>query len=245
MSTLAWILASGVLMSLLALSGSLTLLLPQRLFNRLVLPLVALAAGSLLGGALFHMLPESVDALGNDIAVYGWLATGIVVFLVLEQFLHWHHCHRPVGEHRPVGYLILIADGLHNFIGGLAVGSAFVLDVRLGLVTWLVAAAHEVPQELGDFGILVHSGWSRQLALTYNVASALTFLVGGLAAYTLAGRVDVTLLVPFAAGNFIYIAAADLLPQITTQERLREKAAHTASFIVGLGALYLLALVVR
>jgi zinc and cadmium transporter len=229
-------------MSALALVGSVTLLFPERLFVRLVLPLVALAAGSLLGGALFHMLPESVDALGNELTVYGWVALGIVAFLVLEQFLHWHHCHRPVGAHRPVGYLILVADGLHNLVGGLAVGSAFVLDTELGMVTWLVAAAHEVPQELGDFGILVHSGWSRRQALTYNVASALTFLVGGLAAYALADTVNVTVLVPFAAGNFIYIAAADLLPQLTTQENPGEKVVHSASFAVGLGVLYLVAL---
>jgi zinc and cadmium transporter len=244
MPTLGWIVVSGVLMSAIALVGSVTLLLPERVFVRLVLPLVALAAGSLLGGALFHMLPESVDALGNDLTVYGWVALGVVAFLVLEQFLHWHHCHRPIGAHRPVGYLILVADGLHNLVGGLAVGSAFVLDTRLGIVTWLVAAAHEVPQELGDFGILVHSGWTRRLALTYNVASALTFLVGSVLAYALSGAIDVTVLVPFAAGNFIYVAAADLLPQLTTQEDPRDKAVHTASFAVGLGALYLVALAV-
>ena len=230
-------------MSALALIGSATLLLPERMFGRVVLPLVALAAGSLLGGALFHMLPESVGTLGNELVVYGWVALGIVTFLVLEQFLHWHHCHRPVGAHRPAGYLILVADGLHNFVGGLAVGSAFVLDTRLGVVTWLVAAAHEVPQELGDFGILVHSGWTRRRALSYNVASALTFLVGSVAAYVLAGAVDVTVLVPFAAGNFIYVAAADLLPQVTTQEDPRDKSVHTTSFVVGVGVLYLVALV--
>lgn len=244
MSTLSWILIFGVLMSALALVGSVTLLLPERTFDKLVLPLVALAAGSLLGGALFHLLPESIDALGNDVSVYGLLALGFVSFLVLEQFLHWHHCHRAVHDRHPVGYLILVADGLHNFIGGLAVGSAFILDFRLGVITWVVAAAHEIPQELGDFGLLVHSGWSRAHALTYNVASALTFLVGGVTAYVLSGAVDVAVLVPFAAGNFIYIAAADLIPQFTSQESLSAKLMHTASFVAGLGALYLLAEIV-
>jgi zinc and cadmium transporter len=240
-STLAWIVVSGTLMSALALVGGVALLLPRRIFMRLVLPLVALAAGSLLGGALFHMLPASVEALGNGLTVYGGLALGIVAFLLLEQYLHWHHCHRPIRAHQPVGYLILVADGLHNLIGGLAVGSAFILDTRLGLITWLVAAAHEVPQELGDFGILVHSGWSPRRALVYNVASALTFPLGGIAAYALAGSVEVTVLVPFAAGNFIYIAAADLLPRVTAQESPGDKVVHTASFVTGLGVLYLLA----
>jgi zinc and cadmium transporter len=160
MTTLTWIVAAGVLMCALALVGTVTLLLPRQAFDRLVLPLVALAAGSLLGGALFHMLPASVAARGEGLTVWAGVGLGILAFLVLEQFLHWHHCHRSLGEHRPVGYLVLVADGLHNLVGGLAVGGAFVLDVRLGVVTWLVAAAHEIPQELGDFGILVHSGWS-------------------------------------------------------------------------------------
>ena len=241
MSTLTWIVASGALMSALALVGSLTLVLPERMFQRLVLPLVALAAGSLLGGALFHILPESVQELGNELAVYGWLAAGLFSFFVLEQFLHWHHCHRPMSAHRPLGYMILLADGLHNFVGGLAVGSAFVVETRLGLVTWLVAAAHEIPQELGDFGILVHSGWNARRALVYNVLSALTFLGGSVAAYGLAGRIDVAYLMPFAAGNFIYIALADLLPELSRSVEGPAKLIHTAGFAAGLGLLYLVA----
>jgi zinc and cadmium transporter len=163
-------------------------------------------------------------------------------FFLVEQYLHWHHCHRAVAEHRPLGYLILIADGLHNLIGGLAVGSAFVLDTRVGIVTWLVAAAHEVPQELGDFGILVHSGWDRRRALLYNVLSALTFLIGSLAAYGVGGRIDVAVLVPFAAGNFIYIAATDLLPEITTAPGARDKAVHSIGFGLGLGLRFIVAL---
>jgi zinc and cadmium transporter len=236
-STLGWIVVSGVLMSALALVGSVTLVLPERTFQRLVLPMVSLAAGSLLGGALFHMLPEAIDELGNRLAVYVWLCAGILSFFVLEQYLHWHHCHRAVGAHRPLGLLILVADGLHNLVGGLAVGSAFVIDTRLGIVTWLVAAAHEVPQELGDFGILVHSGWDRRRALTFNVLSAVTFLAGSLIAYGLAERVEIAYLVPFAAGTFVYIALADLLPEISTARELTDKLIHSAGFVLGLGLL--------
>lgn len=157
--TFWWITGSGLLMSAIALVGSITLLLPERTLERLLLPLVALAAGSLLGGALFHLLPAAVEAMENSIAVYAWLALGFVTFFALEQFLHWHHCHHATHRHRrPLGHLMLLADGLHNFIGGLAVGGAFLIDIRVGVTAWIAAVAHEVPQELGDFGVLVHSG---------------------------------------------------------------------------------------
>lgn len=170
------------------------------------------------------------------------MAAGLLSFLVLEQYLHWHHCHRPVSGHRPVGYLVLVADALHNLIGGLAIGAAFVTDVRLGIVTWLIAAAHEVPQEMGDFGILIHSGWTRSRALVWNVVSAATVLLGALAAYGLSGRFDVSVLLPFAAGNFLYIALADLVPELTTKPAAHEKAIHTVGFTVGLAVLLAVAL---
>jgi len=241
MSTLAWIVVAGLGMSALALVGAVTVFLSAPTLTRLLLPMVGLAAGSLLGGAFFHMLPESVDALGNELGIYLALVAGFLVFFVLEQFLHWHHCHR--AEHdqhlqrRPLGYLILLADGLHNLIGGLAVGGAFVVDIRVGVVTWLVAAAHEVPQELGDFGVLVHSGWQRRSALMWNFASALTFLFGALIAYGLADHIEVAYLLPFAAGNFIYIAAADLLPEITSETRTRDKLETSGAFVLGLAIL--------
>ncbi len=224
-------------MSMIALVGSVTLMMPEKTLDRIVLPLVALAAGSLLGGAFFHMIPEAISEIGNDLGVYVWLVGGFLTFFVLEQFLHWHHCHRGISQHRPLGYLILLADGLHNFIGGLAVAAAFIVDVRVGIVTWLVAAAHEVPQELGDFGILIHSGWNRKRALVFNVLSATTFLLGGLVAYALSRSVDVALLLPFAGGSFIYIAAVDLLPQISAQIGLRDKLVQSMAFVGGLGIL--------
>jgi zinc and cadmium transporter len=240
MSTLAWIVVAGLAMSSLALVGTVTVLMPPARLERVLLPIVGLAAGSLLGGAFFHMLPESIDVLGNRLGVYVALMAGFLVFFALEQFLHWHHCHHTKHtDHRPLGYLILLADGLHNLIGGLAVGGAFVVDIRVGVVAWLVAAAHEIPQELGDFGVLVQSGWQRRSALAWNFASALTFLLGAVLAYAVAGQVEVAYLLPFAAGNFIYIAAADLLPEITSEETTRDKLETTAAIAVGLTILLL------
>ncbi|HUY51221.1 MAG TPA: ZIP family metal transporter [Streptosporangiaceae bacterium] len=145
MPAVIWIVAASAAMALTALSGSITLALPGPMFNRVVLPLVAVAAGSLLGGALFHLLPEAVTLLGNHLAVYGWVAGGVLAFFLLEQYLHWHHCHRAPAAHRPLGYLILIADAFHNLIDGLAIGAAFIVSTELGIVTWLVLAAQSSP----------------------------------------------------------------------------------------------------
>jgi zinc and cadmium transporter len=233
-----WIVGSGLLMSAIALVGSVTLLLSEQMRQRILLPLVAFAAGSLLGGAFFHMLPASLAAGMSEVTVYTLTLCGFAVFFALEQFLHWHHCHRAETEcKKPLTYLILIGDGLHNFLGGLAVAGTFLIDVRLGIVTWLAAAAHEIPQELGDFGVLVHGGWERRQALFYNVLSALTFLVGGLIAYVASFRLDVSFLVPFAAGNFIYIGAADLIPEVKAHDDLRANIVHFAAFVVGVGLL--------
>ncbi|MEZ4417705.1 MAG: ZIP family metal transporter [Gemmatimonadota bacterium] len=226
-------------MSAIALVGGLTARLEERTLDRLILPLVALAAGSLIGGALFHLVPAALVATGDLAGAMTWLALGFVSFLVLEQALHFHHCRRP-SRRRPLTYLILLGDALHNFIGGLAVAGTFILDVRLGVMTWLAAAAHEVPQELGDFGVLIHGGWPRRSALLWNLASGLTFLVGGLVAYFAARHTDVSALVPFAAGNFLYIGAADLVPEIKEAGETPRSLETLAAFVIGLGALWLL-----
>jgi zinc and cadmium transporter len=231
---LAWIVAGGLAMSSIAMVGSATLVLSERALQRILLPLVAFAAGSMLGGAFFHMLPVGLAAGMSDVAVYALVLAGFAAFFALEQFLHWHHCHRAeVSCKKPLTYLILIGDGLHNFLGGLAVAGTFLIDIRLGIVTWLAAAAHEVPQELGDFGVLLHGGWEKRRALFYNVLSALTFLAGGLIAYAASFRLDVSFLVPFAAGNFIYIGAADLIPEVKAHAELRANVVHFAAFVLG------------
>jgi zinc and cadmium transporter len=237
---LLWIVGSGLLMSAIALVGSVTLLFTEQTLRRILLPLVAFAAGSLMGGAFFHMIPAGLAAGIGDVAVNAWILSGFAVFFGIEQFLHWHHCHRATVESKkPLTYLILIGDGLHNFLGGLAVAGTFLIDIRLGIVTWLAAAAHEVPQELGDFGVLVHGGWERRQALFYNVLSAITFLIGGLVAYAVSFRFDVSFLVPFAAGNFIYIGASDLIPEVREHADLKANVIHFLAFAAGIALMWL------
>lgn len=234
MDTFWWILLGGIVMSCIALVGSVTLILPERMFQKVILPLVAMAAGSLLGGALFHLMPAAVEEMGNGLAPWVWCMVGFGGFFVLEQFLHWHHCHKPTSQHKePLGWLILIADGVHNFIGGLAVAGAFMVDIRLGMVAWVAAAAHEIPQELGDFGILIHGGFPKKLALLFNLLSGLSFLVGGLVAWGLSSQVDVSFLIPLGAGNFLYIAAADLIPEINREKSAKRATVHFLAFTAG------------
>lgn len=243
MTALGWIIAGGLAMTAVAAIGGIFAF--RTLSPNTTLVLVALSAGSLLGGALFHMMPAALARTDRPVAPFVWLAFGFSIFFVLEQFLHWHHCHRGCTDHafRPVGSMILIADGLHNFLGGLAIGGAFIADVNVGVMAWLAAAAHEVPQELGDFGVLVHSGWSKARALTVNVLSASTFLVGGLVAWALARGIDTWVLLPFAAGNFIYIAAADLIPEIKHHPEPARSLLHFATFVIGVAILLALRVV--
>jgi zinc and cadmium transporter len=181
------------------------------------------------------MIPAAMAADLSITEVSLAVVAGFTAFFILEQFLHWHHCHRAQADcKQPLTYLILIGDGLHNFLGGLAIAGAFLIDPRLGFTAWLAAAAHEVPQELGDFGVLVHGGWSRSKALLFNVLSGLTFLLGGLVTYSLASRVDVTWLIPFAAGNFLYIGASDLVPEVSRHAKPAAGLLHLAAFLVGI-----------
>lgn len=226
-------------MSAISLVGAVTFALPKDARERLVLPLVAFSAGSLMAGALLHMIPTAVARTAATTVVFLWVLAGFGAFLALEQFLHWHHCHNDAEDAKsPLSHLMVIGDSLHNLLGGVAVAGAFLVDIRLGATTWLVAAAHEVPQELGKYGVLLHGGWSRRGALGINVLSSLTFLVGGLIAYVVSTELDVSFLVPFAAGNFLYIAASDLVPEVNRHHLLRTNLVHLGSFAAGVALLW-------
>ena len=244
MSTLAWIVGSGLLMSAIALVGSVTLVLRESTLQKIILPLVAFAAGSLIGGAFFHMIPAGMAKIDDTTVLFAWLLAGFALFFALEQFLHWHHCHRAQTScKQPLTYLILIGDGLHNFIGGLAIAGTFMVDIRLGIMAWLAAAAHEVPQELGDFGVLIHGGWRKKKALLFNLLSGLTFLLGGLVTYVASFTIDVSFLIPFAAGNFIYIGASDLVPEVTKHEDLKKNILNFVFFVIGVFLMYVIRIV--
>lgn len=231
--TLILILISTFIMSLISWVGLILFFIGENMLNRLLRPLIAFSAGTLFAGALLHLVPEAIQELRNSLTVFSLIIVGFTVFFFLEQLLTWYRTQhfQTAGYEQEyesdevypemktaVTYLILIADGVHNFIGGLAIAGSFLISYEVGVITWIAAAAHEIPQEFGDFGILVHGGWKRVNALIFNFFSALTIVPGGVIAFLIAEKIETAFLLPFAAGNFIYIAAVDLLPEITQTE---------------------------
>lgn len=231
---LLWIVASGILISAIAIIGSAAFFFLESKVGKFLLPLVAFSAGALIGGAFFHMIPASLERSGINLFVFVWVLIGFSLFFAVEQFLHWHHCRKAEAMcKKPLTYLILLGDGLHNFIGGMAIAGTFLLDIRLGVAAWLAAAAHEIPQELGDMGVLIYGGWSKKQALLFNFLSSLTFFAGGLVVYFASSQFDVSFLIPFAAGNFLYIGASDLIPEVNKHESLVANLKHFFSFGLG------------
>ena len=250
MSSWIVILIGSLLMSLVALVGGITLILPAWRLRQLLPPLVSVAAGSLLGGALFHMLPEGFEALA-PLRSGVWIASGFAAFLALEQFLHWHHSHHyppgagdrlaPLSQSEPLALLSLLGDALHNLLGGLGITSAYLINPPAGVAAWLAAVAHEIPQELGDFGVLLHSGWTPRQALFWNLITALTFPLGAMLAWWLRDQLPLAPVVLFAAGNFIYIAASDLVPAIKNNAAQGLSISSFAFFVAALLFMWLVA----
>jgi zinc and cadmium transporter len=240
MSPLFWIIGTTFFISLIAWVGALALFLKEELLNKILLVLVALSAGGLIGGAFLHLLPEAISEAGAassaTLNLFSYLLIGFCIFFVLEQFIKWCHEHYGIHQKKPVSYLVLISDLVHNFIDGMVMAGSFMVGFPVGIVTTLAIALHEIPQEIGDFGVLVYGGFEKKRALIWNYASAITVIFGGIAGYYLSAMIEgaAVLLLPFAAGNFIYIAASDLIPEIKHGEDIRRNLVHFFTFIIGI-----------
>lgn len=233
--TLLWILSATILVSLLSLVGVFTFGIKSKAFDKILIFFVGFAAGSLIGGAFLHLLPEAIEACGCNQAFF-YALIGFTAFFLMERCLYWRHCHDGVCEIHTFTYLNLIGDGVHNFTDGLIIAASFVVDFRLGLVTTLAVIFHEVPQEIGDFGILVYGGFSKKKALLFNFLCSLAAILGALIGYMLsniAGNISL-FLVPFTAGGFIYIAASDLIPELHKQKDAKRANLAFITFIMGL-----------
>jgi len=213
--TTGYILLFALLSSLGAVAAAgVILAMPERLTRRLVPHLISYAIGTLLGAALLGMIPHALESLAAG-TVMATVLAGLIGFFVLESLVLWRHCHeRDCPVHGTSGILILVGDAFHNFVDGLVIASAFLASVSVGMTASLAVIAHEIPQEAGDFGILLHSGYSRRKALVLNSLSASTTLAGALAGYTgiQALRSAAPYVLCVSAASFLYIALADLIP---------------------------------
>jgi len=249
MSTFVWIIIATFSISLIAFVGALTLFLKEELLNKILFLLVAFSAGALIGGAFLHLIPEAIEKIeakgGSVLEIFLYLILGFCLFFVLEQFIGWHHHHTTRHpEIMPFSYLILISDGIHNFIDGLVVAGSFIAGLPLGLVTALAIALHEIPQEIGDYGILVYGGFKKIKALFLNFLSASTIILGGIVGFFLSEKIgeQILFLLPFAAGTFIYVAASDLIPRIRPEKDLRKSTIYFLVFLTGIAIMLLIKL---
>lgn len=238
---LLYSLLAALIVGLFSFVGALSLLISGDRLNKFLIYLVSFSAGSLIGAAFFHLLPEAAGLTESPLRIYVYALTGFSLFFVLERVLRWHHCHGGECEtHKHLGWMNLIGDGFHNFIDGMVVFAAFAAGPALGVPVTLSIILHEVPQELGDFGVLIYAGFTKRRALLYNFLSACVALLGVLTAYFLYfyNELVSAFLLPFAAGGFIYIAASDLIPEIHKDERLSRAIWSYLLFIAALVFMY-------
>lgn len=251
LSTLAYILFFTLVGSVFSLIGGVLLLFNEKKTLKYSHFLAAFAAGTLLGTVFFDLLPEAIEEaehvsneFGQTINIFLWTLLGFLCFFLIERFIHWfhHHQHEYTDEIvKPTVPLIIAGDSVHNFIDGVVIASTFLVSIPLGIVTTLAVAAHEIPQEIGDFGILLHKGMRRKKIILVNVLSALTALLGALIAYWLGERIEASLpiLLSITAGFFIYIAASDLIPEIHHENRKGFALVETSLIFLGVGTIWI------
>lgn len=236
MTTFLWILLGTFAVSVVSIIGIFTLFLKEKILKKILLILVGLSAGAMMGGAFLHLLPEAAKEFGKgDIRPYLLALCGFLIFFMVEKFLHWRHCHKKDCEVHAFGYMNVLGDGVHNFIDGLILAATFLTDEKLGIIALMAIILHEAPQEMSDFGVLLFAGFKKAKALALNYISASMVIVGGVFGYFVGAAADfVRYLLPLAAGGFIYIAAADLLPEIKKETKPRRFLPSFLMFVVGI-----------
>ncbi len=233
--TLIQIFVATLVVSLISLIG-IAFSLREQWLNKALSSLVAIAAGALMGAAFLHLIPEAIEQKGNLPNIFIYLLIGFLFFFILEQLLHWHHQHGTGQKVEPFSYLILVGDSVHNFFDGLAIAASFMINFPAGIITTLAVALHEIPQEFGDFAVLIYGGFSRKQALLFNFLSGITAIAGGIIGYFAFSLMQASIpyLMLFVSGGFIYIAAADLIPSIKHGAGLRQTIITLAAFSAGI-----------
>ena len=232
-------LISVFIISLISLIGLFALSFDQRKLYKTLIYLVSFSAGTLMGDAFLHLIPESFESLDNPMKISFSILGGILIFFLIEKVIHWRHCHEePCANHpHPFSYIILIGDSIHNFIDGMIIAASFLVSIPLGITTTVAVIFHEIPQEIGDFASLVYAGFSRGKALFFNFFTALSAVLGAIIILLINFNPEIltSILVPFAAGGFIYIAGTDLIPELHKHKNLKASFWQTIAFVLGIG----------
>ena len=236
MIVLIYILLATFIISLLSLIGILALAVKEKFLNKILLLLVALSAGALIGGAFLHLIPEAIE-MSESSSVFLLILSGFVIFFIIEKFLHWQHCHEGKCKIHSFAYMNLVGDFFHNFLDGLIIAGSFILSPSLGISSTIAIAIHEVPQEIGDFGVLIYGGFTKKRAIFFNFLIALTAVLGGIVGYILSSSstIFLSIIPPIAAGGFIYIAASDLIPELKDKPN---SLLHLLVFLLGIAIMY-------
>ncbi len=237
----AYALISVFIISLISFVGVVALVLRKELLSKSIFILVSLAVGALLGDVFVHIIPETYEQMSDPTVISFLIIGGILIFFILEKVLHWHHHTLEHAEEHahPIGKMVLLGDGVHNFIDGLLVASSYMISVEVGIATTVAVILHEIPQEIGNFGVLIHSGYKTAKALWYNFLSALAAIVGAGVALVFGSITEgfALWLLPITAGGFIYIALSDLIPELHKDRRLDQGAFQVVAILVGVASM--------
>lgn len=240
-------LAATIIVSLVSLIGVITISLSSSTIKSLSFLLVSLAAGTLIGDVFIHLLPEVANA--NNQGLWLWIVFGIGLFFILEKIIHWRHCHVQTSKDHPhpVGTMNLIGDGFHNFLDGILITGSFMVNVELGIATTLAVIFHEIPQEIGDFGVLIHAGYSKLKAIGWNFVSALFAIVGALITWIIGSKIESLneIFIPITAGGFIYIAISDLLPEMRKETAWKKSLGQLIIMSFGIFIMYWLKIILE
>jgi len=241
---ITYIFLSVLVVSLISLIGVVSLLFDEKRLEKILFWLISFAAGSMLGGAFIHLLPELINS--GNVSTYTSISilSGIFIFFILEKIIHWRHCHVLTSNDHPhsLALMNLIGDGLHNFLDGVLIAGSYMVSPSVGLATTVAVALHEIPQEIGDFGVLIHAGLTRTKALFFNLLSALVSVAGAFLTiwlYSLTTNI-INTITAFAAGGFIYIAVGDLLPELKKESGLVDSLKQIFGLLAGIAIMIFL-----
>lgn len=236
---------SVIAISLVSFVGALTFALNTQKLRKVLLFLVSFSAGALLADALVHLIPQAAEG-GFNISVSVSILAGILAFFILEKFIQWRHCHIPTSRSHPhpLAYMNLVGDIFHNFLDGVVIAGSYLVSFPLGLTTTIAVFLHEIPQEMGDFGVLLYAGMSKAKALLSNFLVALTAVLGAVVSLIIGSYSNSysAFVIPFTAGGFLYIAGSDLIPEMHKECSVRISFLQLSGLLIGIGIMLLFVL---